>query len=233
MLYKDRMKWVQSLPAHKTHWRCPLSTWGAGHGLWLVHWYLQAWYTLGTPKVCHSHWSNQFPGCWHHSPETKMDGSCSNWLITHRYYSIKFQRTTIQMLKAIFCQKLKDQWIETDRVWSYNSAICYDIFISDLSIELSQEVKVLLEVCGQDSLNDKEAKTLELHVIQIDQKVELWLGQVEAPGRCSMVVLQHWPVIVQHGLRNTRGKTQVVREGKDSTQRRFYNFLYNVIYGLS
>lgn len=76
---------------------------------------------------------------------------------------------------------------------------------------------MLLEVCSQYSLNDKEAKTLELHMVQVDQKVELWLGQVEVPGRRSMVVLQHRPVIVQHGLRSTRGETPVVREGKDST----------------
>lgn len=50
---------------------------------------------------------------------------------------------------------------------------------------------MLLEVCGQYSFDDKEAKALELHVIQIDQEVELWPGQVEAPGRRSVVVLQH------------------------------------------
>lgn len=128
------------------------------------------------------------------------------------------------MFKSIFCQTLKDQQIDNDRFWSYNSAICSDIFISDLSIELSQEVKVLLEVCGQYSLNDKEAKTLELHVIQVDQKVELWPGQIEAPSRRSVVVLQHWPVIIQHGLHSTRGKNQVVREGKDASLRRFLQF---------
>lgn len=128
------------------------------------------------------------------------------------------------MFKSIFCQTLKDQQIDNDRFWSYNSAICSYIFISDLSIELSQEVKVLLEVCGQYSLNDKEAKTLELHVIQVDQKVELWPGQIEAPSRRSVVVLQHWPVIIQHGLHSTRGKNQVVREGKDASLRRFLQF---------
>lgn len=50
---------------------------------------------------------------------------------------------------------------------------------------------MLLEVCGKYSLDDKEAKTLELHVIQVDQEVELRSGQVEAPGRRSVVVLQH------------------------------------------
>lgn len=50
---------------------------------------------------------------------------------------------------------------------------------------------MLLEVCGQDCLNDEKAKTLELHMIQVGQEVELRLGQVETPGRCSVVVLQH------------------------------------------
>ena len=64
---------------------------------------------------------------------------------------------------------------------------------------------MLLEVCGQNSLDDEEAKTLELHVIQVDQEVELGPGQVEAPGRRSVVVLQHRPVIVQHRLHRTGG----------------------------
>lgn len=59
---------------------------------------------------------------------------------------------------------------------------------------------MLLEVSGQYSLYDKEAKTLEFHMIQVDQEVELWPRQVEAPGSRSMVVLQHRPVIVQHSL---------------------------------
>lgn len=50
---------------------------------------------------------------------------------------------------------------------------------------------MLLEVCGQYSLDDKETKTLEFHVIQVDEEVELRSGKVEAPGRCCMVVLQH------------------------------------------
>lgn len=50
---------------------------------------------------------------------------------------------------------------------------------------------MLLEVCGQYSLDDKEAKTLELNVIQVDQEVKLRPGQVKVPGRRSVVVLQH------------------------------------------
>lgn len=77
------------------------------------------------------------------------------------------------------------------QIISCNKVISQDFSSSDLGIELSQEVKVLFEVCGQYSLYDKEAKTLKLHVIQVDQEVELRPGQVEAPGRCRVVVLQH------------------------------------------
>lgn len=59
---------------------------------------------------------------------------------------------------------------------------------------------MLLEVRGQDGFNDKEAKALELHMIQVDQEVELWPGQIEVPGGRGVVVLQHRPVIVEHGL---------------------------------
>lgn len=76
------------------------------------------------------------------------------------------------------------------------------LLFSDLSVELCQEVKVLLEVRGKNGLDDEEAKALELHMIQVDQEVELWLRQIEVPGRRGVVVLQHRPVIVEHGLRS-------------------------------
>ena len=59
---------------------------------------------------------------------------------------------------------------------------------------------MLLEVRGEYRLDDEEAKALELHVIQVEQEVELWLGQIEAPGRGRVMVLQHRAVIVQHRL---------------------------------
>lgn len=62
---------------------------------------------------------------------------------------------------------------------------------------------MLLEVCGQYRLDDEEAKALEFHMVQVDQEVELWPGQIEVPGGCSVVVLQHRPVIVEHGLHGT------------------------------
>lgn len=86
---------------------------------------------------------------------------------------------------------------------------------------------MLLEVCGQYSLNDKEAKTLELHVIQVDQKVELWLGQIEVPGGRGMVVLQHRPVIVQHGLRITRGEGRFTKEISIISSEIYYMRLHN------
>ena len=43
--------------------------------------------------------------------------------------------------------------------------IGFGFCVSDLCIEFSQKVKVLLKVCGQYCLNDEEAKTLKFHVI--------------------------------------------------------------------
>lgn len=71
---------------------------------------------------------------------------------------------------------------------------------------------MLLQVRGQDGFNDQEAEALELHVIQVDQKVKFWLGKVEAPGGGGVVVLQHGPVIVEHSLQGGR-RQQVVRGG--------------------
>lgn len=76
---------------------------------------------------------------------------------------------------------------------------------SNLRVELSQKVKVLLQVCGQDGFDDQEAEALELHVIQVDQKVEFRTGKVEAPGGGGVVVLQHGSVVVEHGL---KGETE-------------------------
>lgn len=81
--------------------------------------------------------------------------------------------------------------------------LCQHVF-SHLGVELCQKVKVLLEVRGQDGLNDEKAKALELHMIQVDQEVKFWPGQVEVPGGCSVVVLQHRPVVVEHGLHGDR-----------------------------
>lgn len=71
---------------------------------------------------------------------------------------------------------------------------------------------MLLEVGGQYGLDDEEAETLELHMVQVGQEVELGLGQVQAPGRRGVVVLQHRAIVVQHRLQRTPGRTKVVRE---------------------
>ena len=59
---------------------------------------------------------------------------------------------------------------------------------------------MLLEVRGEYGLDDKEAKALELHVVKVEQEVELGLGQIEAPGGGRVMVLQHRAVVVQHRL---------------------------------
>lgn len=67
---------------------------------------------------------------------------------------------------------------------------------------------MLLEVRGQDGLNDEKTKALELHVIQVDQEVELWPGQIEVPGGRGVVVLQHRSVIVEHGLHSVEWRRE-------------------------
>lgn len=44
-----------------------------------------------------------------------------------------------------------------------------------LGIKLSYKVKVLLQIGGQYGLNDQETETLELHMVQVNQEVVLWL----------------------------------------------------------
>ena len=69
-----------------------------------------------------------------------------------------------------------------------------------LGVELSQEVKVFLEVGGQDGLNHQEAEALELPVLQVVEEVELWPRHEEVPGGRRMVVLQHRAVVIQNRL---------------------------------
>lgn len=75
---------------------------------------------------------------------------------------------------------------------------------------------MLLEVGGQDGLNDEKTKALELHMIQVDQEVELWPGQVEVPGGRGVVVLQHRPVIIEHGLHSVESREESVYENSSS-----------------
>lgn len=57
-----------------------------------------------------------------------------------------------------------------------------------LGVELSQEVKVLFQVSGQNCLDDQETEALELHMIEIDQEVVVWMRHEEVPGRGGVVV---------------------------------------------
>lgn len=41
---------------------------------------------------------------------------------------------------------------------------------------------MLLQIGGQNGLDDQEPKTFELHVVQVDQEVELRPGHEEVPG---------------------------------------------------
>ena len=69
-----------------------------------------------------------------------------------------------------------------------------------LGVELSQEVKVFLEVGGQDGLDHQEAEALELPVLQVGEEVELWPRHEEVPGGRRVVVLQHRAVVIQNSL---------------------------------
>lgn len=51
-----------------------------------------------------------------------------------------------------------------------------------LGVELCQEVKVFLEVGGEDGLDDQEAEAFELHMLQVAQEVVLWPGHEQVPG---------------------------------------------------
>ena len=83
-------------------------------------------------------------------------------------------------------------------------ALCIYVY---LGVKLGQEVKVFLEVGGQDGLDHQEAEALELHVLQVGKEVELRPRHEEVPGRRRVVVLQHRAVVVQNGLRGGGGAT--------------------------
>lgn len=69
-----------------------------------------------------------------------------------------------------------------------------------LGIEFRKEVKVLFQVRGKDGFNDQEAKTLELHMLQVGQEVVLRPGHKEVPCGRGVMVLQNRTVIVEHCL---------------------------------
>lgn len=67
---------------------------------------------------------------------------------------------------------------------------------------------MLLQIGGQNGLDDQEPKTFELHVVQVDQEVELRPGHEEVPGWGSVVIFQNGPIVVQHSL-HTSEDTQM------------------------
>lgn len=90
---------------------------------------------------------------------------------------------------------------------------------SHLGVEFGNEIKVFLQVSGQNGLDDEEAEMLELHVVQVDQEVVLWPGHEEVPGSSSVVVLQHGAVVVQHCLREQHGQRGAEQHLSKSTAR--------------
>ena len=98
----------------------------------------------------------------------------------------------------------------------------FDIFsigidLNHLGVELSEEVKVLLQVGGQNGLDDQEAETFEFHMVQVDEEVVLRVGHEEIPGRGSVVVFQNGSVIVEHCLQTTRGPNTHIYMNKDKS----------------
>ena len=64
-------------------------------------------------------------------------------------------------------------------------------FHNYLSIELSQELKVLLQIGGEDRFDDQEPESLELSLVQPPEPVIARRGEEESPGRGSVMGLQH------------------------------------------
>ena len=94
-----------------------------------------------------------------------------------------------------------------------------EVVLSDsyFCVELCEDLEVLLEVCGKDGLNDKEPKAFELCLVQVDEPVELRLGEEETPHRRCMVTLQHRPVVVENSLwcrENSNYREQPVVQGE-------------------
>lgn len=50
-----------------------------------------------------------------------------------------------------------------------------------LGVEVSDKLKVTLEVGGEDSLDDKKAKAIKLALVQVTQPVKAGVGEVETP----------------------------------------------------
>ena len=70
-----------------------------------------------------------------------------------------------------------------------------------LGIEFAEKVKVPLEVGRQNRLDDEEAESFELAVVEVDEPRVPTVGEQQAPRGGRVVVLQHGPVVVEYRLR--------------------------------
>ena len=66
-----------------------------------------------------------------------------------------------------------------------------------LGIELWEEIKVSLEVCGKDGFDGKEPEPFELCRLQPAEEVVLGVGHEQRERRRCVVVLQHGPIVVE------------------------------------
>ena len=69
-----------------------------------------------------------------------------------------------------------------------------------LGLEVPENVKVKLEVGGQDALDEEEAETLELRGLQVLEKTEFWVVGEQVPASGGMMVLKDAAVIVEDSL---------------------------------
>ncbi len=78
-----------------------------------------------------------------------------------------------------------------------------------------------LEVSGQDGLDDEESESLHLCRLHRHEEVVLFKVSEKMPAGCSVVVLQHRPIIVQQCLGEEQEK--ITRDEDINTNRSFYN----------
>ena len=79
-------------------------------------------------------------------------------------------------------------------------AYCTCLYSTHLGFELSDNVKVQLEVSSKNAFNDEKSKSLHLSCIQVSQEVVLRYSCKDLPAGSSMMILQYRSIIVQHSL---------------------------------
>ena len=83
-----------------------------------------------------------------------------------------------------------------------------------LCVELCEKLKVLLEVGGEDGLDDEEAEPFELGLVEVKQPVVSRVGEEEAPDRGSVVGLEDGPVVVEDSLETEEEVSEGGTEGR-------------------